>query len=56
MTMEEKVFFKVEHLQLEGLLKKGNGEYGFIIFHPHPLYGGDMLSPVVESIALVLQR
>ncbi|MCP3933321.1 MAG: alpha/beta fold hydrolase, partial [Bacteroidetes bacterium] len=55
-TMEEKVFFNVENFQLEGLLKKGNGGYGIIVFHPHPLYGGDMLSPVVESISLVLQR
>jgi alpha/beta superfamily hydrolase len=49
--MEELVQLISGDNQLEGLLDQGNSEKGVIITHPHPLYGGDMYNPVVESIA-----
>ncbi len=48
--MEENVYFEADGLKIEGLLEKKNGKKGVIVTHPHPLYGGDMHNPVVESI------
>lgn len=36
---------------LEGRLQAAAGKCGAVITHPHPLYGGDMNNPVVETIA-----
>ena len=49
--MEKRVEFISEDNRLEGLLHPGNSGRGVVITHPHPLYGGDMHNPVVESIA-----
>lgn len=53
---EEKVFIKSTDIQLEALqliqreeLSKG----GIILCHPHPLYGGDMYNPIIETAAHV---
>lgn len=50
--MEERITFTSENHILEGLLDKRSGGKGAIITHPHPLYGGDMANPVVESLAI----
>ena len=49
--MEKLIQFNSGDNQVEGLLDQGNSEKGVVITHPHPLYGGDMYNPVVESIA-----
>jgi uncharacterized protein len=51
--MEKPVTFQSDGNILEGLLKEGTEEAGVVISHPHPVYGGDMDNPVVESIARV---
>jgi alpha/beta superfamily hydrolase len=48
--MEEHVFFKGGDIELEGLIARGDSGQGVVITHPHPLYGGDMHSYVVEAI------
>ena len=41
-------------MSLEGLLRRGKGERGVVISHPHPLYGGEMRNQVVRIIEEVL--
>ncbi len=36
--------------RLEGILKEDGPHAGVVICHPHPLYGGDMFSNVVEAM------
>ncbi len=47
---EEQVFFKSQDLKIEGLISEGQSENGVVVTHPHPLYGGEMHSNVVESV------
>jgi alpha/beta superfamily hydrolase len=47
----ETIQFKSGDLTLEGLYTDGPGERGVVVTHPHPLYGGDMYNPVVQTIA-----
>jgi uncharacterized protein len=49
--MEEKIVFSSGKLALEGLFSKGRSGSAVVVTHPHPHYGGDMLSPVVEAVA-----
>jgi alpha/beta superfamily hydrolase len=49
--MEDAVQITVGQLQLEGLLSRGAEDKGVVVTHPHPLYGGEMYNPVVETIA-----
>ena len=49
--MAEKITFISESYEIEGLFIKKAGDKGAVITHPHPLYGGDMYSMVVETIA-----
>ncbi len=54
--MEEKVIIAGEGVDLEGLFQSGGHKKGALITHPHPLYGGDMHNPVVETIASALYK
>ncbi len=49
--MEKKITFSSGQLLLEGRYNQLSASHGAIITHPHPLYGGDMTNPVVESMA-----
>lgn len=42
--------------RLEALYEERSSARGVVIAHPHPLYGGDMNNPVVESVAAVFGR
>ena len=53
--MENSVTFASDGLSLQGLLQL-NAEKGVVITHPHPLYGGDMHNPVVESVRTAFQH
>jgi alpha/beta superfamily hydrolase len=53
---EEKIRFPSGQLELEGLVHGGQAEKGVVVTHPHPLYGGDMFSPVVEAVVSAYQR
>lgn len=54
--MEKHIFFGPPHLRLEGVLSQNDARAGVVITHPHPLYGGSMSNPVVETIAHAYQR
>jgi uncharacterized protein len=47
---EKKIFFKSQRLQIEALAETKPGEKAIIMCHPHPLYGGDMFNPVVQTV------
>ncbi|MBU2622131.1 MAG: alpha/beta hydrolase [Proteobacteria bacterium] len=49
--MEKLTSFSSDGLTIEGLLERIPGDRGVVITHPHPLYGGDMLNPVVKAIS-----
>lgn len=49
--MVTKVTFSSGDLELEGLLTQPQPDRGVIITHPHPLYGGNMYNPVVQTIS-----
>ena len=48
---EEKVIFGQGNIRLEGLYANSGGAVGAVISHPHPLMGGDMSNPIVETLA-----
>lgn len=48
---ENKVFFGQGNIRLEGLYSNASSAMGAIISHPHPLRGGDMDNPVVETLS-----
>jgi hypothetical protein len=54
--MEEQVYFASGDIELEGLIHHADSNRGVVITHPHPLYGGDMHSAVVETIASAYQQ
>jgi hypothetical protein len=54
--MESRITFHAGALRLEGRINPLSKTCGVVITHPHPLYGGDLSSPVVESIALTYAR
>ena len=49
-TMEEKIRLPSGRHQLEGYWQAGARNKGVVITHPHPLYGGTMNNPVVETV------
>lgn len=54
--MEQAVNFKSEHLELEGLLSRQSRDRAVVVTHPHPLYGGEMHNPVVETVARAYRK
>ncbi len=48
--MEEKITVKSGQCRLEGYWQPGTANKGVVITHPHPLYGGTMRNPVVETV------
>ena len=56
MTVEEKITFPAGRYRLEGYWQAGAGDKGVVITHPHPLYGGTMNNPVVETIQNAYQQ
>ena len=53
--MEESITFQSETYDLEGLFDL-KGSSGLIVTHPHPLYGGQMDNPVVDSVRRVYRK
>ncbi|MDY6971572.1 MAG: alpha/beta fold hydrolase [Thermodesulfobacteriota bacterium] len=47
---EERVFFRSDGLEIEGLIDNSPGEEAVVVTHPHPLYGGNMRNNVVASV------
>lgn len=47
----EKIEFTSGDLILEGLYTGASSDRGVVVTHPHPLYGGDMVNPVVQTVA-----
>ncbi len=43
-------FPSADGLSLEGRLTPGAGDRGVVLCHPHPLYGGSMLTPVIMTV------
>ena len=56
MNMAEKIMFPSGRYRLEGYWQTGARDKGVVITHPHPLYGGTMNNPVVETIQSVYQH
>ena len=54
--MESRVNFHAGALKLEGMITPLSKTCGVVITHPHPLYGGELSNPVVESIVLTYAR
>jgi len=54
--MEQTVFFRSEGLKLEALLSREFGDRAVVVTHPHPLYGGEMHNPVVETTTRAYQK
>jgi alpha/beta superfamily hydrolase len=54
--MEYKVTIPCGDIQLEGQFERSSEASGVVIMHPHPLYGGDMDTPVVEAITRTYAR
>ena len=47
----EKIEFISGNIVLEGFFTGGSADRGVVVTHPHPLYGGDMYNPVVQTVA-----
>ena len=56
MTIEEKITFPSGRYRLEGYWQAGANGKGVAITHPHPLYGGTMNNPVVETVQRAFQQ
>jgi alpha/beta superfamily hydrolase len=52
----EAVSFPSGALTLHGRYQPGSADRGVVVTHPHPLYGGDMDNPVVETLAAAYHR
>jgi alpha/beta superfamily hydrolase len=53
---EKRIFFEADGLKIEGMLADFPGDYGVVISHPHPLYGGSMHNNVVRAVARAYQE
>ena len=54
--MEEKITIQSGPCRLEGYWHAGTTGKAAVITHPHPLYGGTMSNPVVETIQSAYQQ
>jgi len=54
--MEERITIPSGRYQLEGYWQAGALGKGVVITHPHPLYGGTMNNPVVETVQRAFQQ
>jgi alpha/beta superfamily hydrolase len=54
--MEEKITFPAGRYRLEGYWQPGATGKGVVITHPHPLYGGTLNNPVVETVQSAYQQ
>ncbi|MEJ2727844.1 MAG: CocE/NonD family hydrolase [Deltaproteobacteria bacterium] len=54
--MEEKITIPSGRYRLEGYWQAGTKGKGVVITHPHPLYGGTMNNPVVETVQSAYQQ
>ena len=54
--MEEKITIPSGRYRLEGYWQAGTTGKGVVITHPHPLYGGTMNNPVVETVQSTYQQ
>jgi len=54
--MEEKITIESGPCRLEGYWQAGTTGKAAVITHPHPLYGGTMSNPVVETIQSAYQQ
>ncbi|MGD2038318.1 MAG: CocE/NonD family hydrolase [Desulfobacterales bacterium] len=54
--MEEKITLTAGRYRLEGYWQAGARGTGAVITHPHPLYGGTMNNPVVETVQSAYQQ
>ena len=54
--MEEKITIESGPFLLEGYWQAGTSGKAAVITHPHPLYGGTMTNPVVETIQSAYQQ
>jgi len=54
--MEKSLTFFSDDLKIESLVEFKSARKGVVITHPHPLYGGDMHNPVVDTIRKAYQK
>src|SRR5437867_839568 len=48
-------FLAADRVRLEGRLTAASPERGVVLCHPHPLYGGSMLTPVILTVEQAFQ-
>ncbi len=49
-------FLSSDNLHLEGRLTRGAADRAVVLCHPHPLYGGSMLTPVIMTAEQAFQE
>lgn len=49
-------FQSTDGLELEGRLTRGAPDRAVVLCHPHPLYGGSMLTPVIMTVEQVFME
>ncbi len=54
--MENRITFRSQNYLIEGLFSADRKSKGVVVTHPHPMYGGNMYNPVLETIVNVYQQ